>query len=104
MKDHLTPGEYRKELYDYLEAEGLEVTDERHEKIRYLVKMAAAVSIEDKSVEISRLASKLLLYREKFGELEPKKKEKQNDPKYTPNPETKSEPRGDGWHAPRTFG
>jgi len=75
MKDDKTAGEYRKELYDYLEAEGLEVTEERHDKIRYLVKMAAAVSIEDKTDQISRLSNKLLLYREKYGELGESKKQ-----------------------------
>jgi len=104
MKDHLTPAEYRKELYDYLEAEGLEVTEERHDKIRYLVKMAIAVATEDKGVEITRLSNKLLLYKEKYGELD-SKKDNEPKPKHIPQPRIQEKPDGGfEWYAPRTFG
>jgi len=104
MKDSKTSGEYRKELYDYLEAEGLEITEERHDQIRYLVKMAAAVSIEDKTEQINRLLNNLLFYKEKYGELGLTKEKDGSKNTRAIESESASEPAGSGWHAPRTFG
>jgi len=107
MNESKKPGEYRKELYEYLEGEGFEMTEERHDKISNLVKMAATASNEDKALQINRLSNKLFLYKEKYGEIEAgKKKEKQNDPKNTPHPEIKKEPeepKGNGFYTPKSF-
>jgi len=113
MEDTKFPGAYRKELYEYLEEEGLEITPERHGIIRNLVKMASNALSEKLMNDIQRISSQLDRYKEKYGELEPSKKQVRREKNQTVQqrdvrkPDEKKlervEEKGDGFFSPRSY-
>ena len=116
-------GDYRRELYEYLAAEGFEMNEERHAKIRHLMKMSSNATMDEKVQQIGRLSSTIGLYKERFGDLEPGKKAKRRaqqppppqkptdtveiTPTTTAIEEIKRAPQikeGDEYHSPKSYG
>jgi len=113
MEDRIAPGVYRKELYEYLEKEGLEITEERHNKIRYFVKMASNALSEDLMKKVQGLSSVVGSYKEKYGELGHSKKQtsreknqtaQQRDEKKVDEKKLEeSEEKSDGFFSPKSY-
>lgn len=53
------PGKERQEVYEYLQAEGFELTHERHKKLRALLKANANALSEELTTQVANLSSKL---------------------------------------------